>query len=159
MKPLIELLRSLGSIYEYNSKPKQKYYNICMDFGYRTDKIIKITCYAYIIIEIGATLPAIAALIFTGETLLSMHSNVFGVREDGIIAFAYNIFVSSFNTYIGGLTDVLIFYTFGTYPMVSHIIQKELEDFEVEMETKKMDCNEMNEAMGRVVFLYQKYIE
>lgn len=163
MKALIRVLNYAKNIYERNSSPNERYYELCLQFARLTEMTLKGIIGAYIMIALLVTGPAMVEYLLTGHMVPSMHAYFVGVTEYSeyleslLNLYNHSAVVVVLFTFVA--PDILIYMTFANIPLISRVVEGEVDHFEEKIQLNSFVASEAKGWIIEVIRLYGEYIE
>lgn len=169
MRPLLDILRFTGLIYEKNSNPKNKNYALCMRYAKMASVILKSTILCYIVIGFSVAAPNTIGYFMSGQLKPAMSQYIVGVKEYSqailVLLHTQNYLMVPMVTFCIVTTDTLTFITFANISLISQELIAELNRFDNDLDIEVFGSNKigMEPAIKRrlleIIQMNQTYVE
>lgn len=163
LRPILDILHYIQRIYQQNSKSDDKHFDLCAKYSKLTDSILKLTIAAYGGAAIFCTIPLVIELLLTDNLRPILHVYFVGVKvySDQLMLLLniYNIVMFVLALYCVIAIDTLIFVTFVNIPLISFVIEAEIEEFDAKVDERSLAKMGLKQNMIRMIELYGGYVE
>lgn len=153
----------MSNIYEKNSKPTHRDYNLCLVFAKRSEMVLRVLPIIYCLLAASYQVPSYAELIFAG-----IRRPPYGLYYPGMdlsrwehtaIMYLVNTLVPVFCILILNASESMIYIVFLNFLMISKIILNELHEFQMVLKIGNAMQREIKSRMVKIILMHTKYNE